>query len=276
MPLKSQDHNLRGPMMIGYFPLLGDFFLEGYTKGICYSFILDGGLQELWVGLMKVVSCRSCSPMQQWIFLPAGEDHKRWEAYQLITKYPPSPPLKLIHQPKPHLPQASSKVTSRALKTINKQNLPPPPPLDKSINPTTINEATLTYKLILTEREKTSGFLSFNLIHNDCDWTNNECLKVTRSLQSTFGDFCHLNPFRSDKANFTMKRGNTTHQHNLLSKGGHLTLLSATLANLPAYYLSLFHLPTKIANIIETLFKHFLWSGYRGKKTISSFKMGID
>lgn len=54
-------------------------------------------------------------------------------------------------------------------------------------------------------------------------------------------------------------------QHNHLSKGGRLTLMNATLSNLPTYFLSLFHVPTKVANTIESLYKIFLWSGIRGK-----------
>ena len=38
-----------------------------------------------------------------------------------------------------------------------------------------------------------------------------------------------------------------------LSKGGRLTLLKSTLASLPAYFLSLFTIPTHVANKIERL-----------------------
>ncbi|KAF5470013.1 hypothetical protein F2P56_010566, partial [Juglans regia] len=46
-----------------------------------------------------------------------------------------------------------------------------------------------------------------------------------------------------------------------LSKGGRLTLIKSTLSNLPTYFLSLFPLPTKVANRIEKLQRDFLWSG---------------
>lgn len=46
-------------------------------------------------------------------------------------------------------------------------------------------------------------------------------------------------------------------QRSHLSKGGRLTLLNATLTNLPTYYLSLFHLPSKVANIIESTYRNF-------------------
>ncbi|XP_041027999.1 uncharacterized protein LOC121267971 [Juglans microcarpa x Juglans regia] len=46
-----------------------------------------------------------------------------------------------------------------------------------------------------------------------------------------------------------------------LSKGGRLTLLKSTLCNLPTYFLSLFPLPTRVANQIEKLFRAFLWDG---------------
>ncbi|KAF5458832.1 hypothetical protein F2P56_022833, partial [Juglans regia] len=46
-----------------------------------------------------------------------------------------------------------------------------------------------------------------------------------------------------------------------LSKGGRLTLIKSTLSNLPTYFLSLFPLPTKVANRIEKLQRDFLWRG---------------
>ena len=45
-----------------------------------------------------------------------------------------------------------------------------------------------------------------------------------------------------------------------LSKGGRLMLLKSTLSNLPTYYLSLFTIPTHVANRIEKLQRNFLWS----------------
>ena len=44
-----------------------------------------------------------------------------------------------------------------------------------------------------------------------------------------------------------------------LSKGGRLTLLKCTLSSLPTYFLSLFTIPTYVANRIEKLHRDFLW-----------------
>ena len=44
-----------------------------------------------------------------------------------------------------------------------------------------------------------------------------------------------------------------------LSKGRRLTLLKSTLSSLPTYYLSLFTIPTRVANKIERLQRDFLW-----------------
>ena len=44
-----------------------------------------------------------------------------------------------------------------------------------------------------------------------------------------------------------------------LSKGGRLTLLKSTLSSLPTYFLSLFTIPTHVANKIEKLQRDFLW-----------------
>ena len=43
------------------------------------------------------------------------------------------------------------------------------------------------------------------------------------------------------------------------SKGGKLTLLKSTLSSLPTYFLSLFTIPTHVANKIEKLQRDFLW-----------------
>ena len=45
-----------------------------------------------------------------------------------------------------------------------------------------------------------------------------------------------------------------------LSKGGRLTLPKSTLSSLPTYFLSLFTIPTHVANKIEKLQRDFLWS----------------
>jgi hypothetical protein len=47
----------------------------------------------------------------------------------------------------------------------------------------------------------------------------------------------------------------------LLSKGGRVTLIKSTLANIPTYYMSLFKIPVKVANRIEKLQRDFLWGG---------------
>ena len=44
-----------------------------------------------------------------------------------------------------------------------------------------------------------------------------------------------------------------------LSKGRRLTLLKSTLSSLPTYFLSLFIIPTHVANKIERLQRDFLW-----------------
>ena len=44
-----------------------------------------------------------------------------------------------------------------------------------------------------------------------------------------------------------------------LSKGGRLTLLKSTLSSLPTYYLSLFTIPSHVANKIEKIQRDFLW-----------------
>jgi hypothetical protein len=46
-----------------------------------------------------------------------------------------------------------------------------------------------------------------------------------------------------------------------LSKGGRVTLIMSTLSNLPMYFLSLFPIPTSVANSIEKLHRDFLWGG---------------
>ena len=48
-----------------------------------------------------------------------------------------------------------------------------------------------------------------------------------------------------------------------LSKGGRLTLLKSTLSSIPTYFLSLFTIPTHVANKIERLQRDFLWGDSR-------------
>lgn len=45
----------------------------------------------------------------------------------------------------------------------------------------------------------------------------------------------------------------------LLSKGGRLTLVKATLAAMPNYLLSPFTIPVFEANRMESMFKRFIW-----------------
>ena len=44
-----------------------------------------------------------------------------------------------------------------------------------------------------------------------------------------------------------------------LLKGGRLTLLKSTLSSLTTYFLSLFNIPTHVANKIKKLQRDFLW-----------------
>ena len=46
-----------------------------------------------------------------------------------------------------------------------------------------------------------------------------------------------------------------------LSKRGRLTIIKSTLSSLPTYFLSLFNIPTSVANKIEKLQRDFLWEG---------------
>jgi hypothetical protein len=46
-----------------------------------------------------------------------------------------------------------------------------------------------------------------------------------------------------------------------LSKGGRVTLIKSTLANMSTYYMSLFPIPASVAKHIEKNQRDFLWSG---------------
>jgi hypothetical protein len=43
-----------------------------------------------------------------------------------------------------------------------------------------------------------------------------------------------------------------------LSKGGRLTMIKSTLSNIPTYYLSMFHIPVRVAKHIEKNIKRLL------------------
>ena len=46
-----------------------------------------------------------------------------------------------------------------------------------------------------------------------------------------------------------------------LSKGGKITLIKSTFTSIPTYFLSLFPIPTRVANRLEKLQRDFLWCG---------------
>jgi hypothetical protein len=48
-----------------------------------------------------------------------------------------------------------------------------------------------------------------------------------------------------------------------LSKGGRVTLIKSTLANVPTYFLSMFSIPGSVATCLEKLQRDFLW-GWNG------------
>ena len=50
-----------------------------------------------------------------------------------------------------------------------------------------------------------------------------------------------------------------------LSKGGKVTLIKSTLANIPTYFLSLFPIPTGVGHRLEKLQRDFLWCGMEEK-----------
>lgn len=51
-----------------------------------------------------------------------------------------------------------------------------------------------------------------------------------------------------------------------ISKGGRLTLIQSVLASLTVYYLSLFRIPTGVAEAIEKLMRDFLWKDFNEEK----------
>jgi hypothetical protein len=58
-----------------------------------------------------------------------------------------------------------------------------------------------------------------------------------------------------------MERRLASWQRLYLSKGARVTLIKSTLSNLPTYFLSLFSIPTRVANRFEKLQRNFLWGG---------------
>lgn len=48
--------------------------------------------------------------------------------------------------------------------------------------------------------------------------------------------------------------------------GGRLTLIIATLSNLPVYYMSLYHKPKAVVRGPETILASFLWGDRKGER----------
>ena len=51
-----------------------------------------------------------------------------------------------------------------------------------------------------------------------------------------------------------------------ISKGGRITLIKSTLASIPLYQMSLFHMPKLVARRLEKLQRDFSWGGANGGK----------
>ena len=58
-----------------------------------------------------------------------------------------------------------------------------------------------------------------------------------------------------------MRRRLALWKRQYLSKGGRITLIKSTLANLPVYQLSLFRMPKLVVKRLEKLQRDFLWGG---------------
>jgi hypothetical protein len=61
----------------------------------------------------------------------------------------------------------------------------------------------------------------------------------------------------------------------LLSKGGRLMLIKSTLSNIPTYLLSLFPIPSSVANRLERLQRNFLWGGINEEKKFHLVKWSL-
>ena len=58
-----------------------------------------------------------------------------------------------------------------------------------------------------------------------------------------------------------MRRRLVLWKRHYLSKGGRITLIKSTLANIPIYQLSLFQMPKLVIKRLEKLQRDFLWGG---------------
>ena len=64
-----------------------------------------------------------------------------------------------------------------------------------------------------------------------------------------------------DEVEERMRRRLALWKKQYLSKGGRITLINSTLANIPIYQLSFFRMPKLVAKRLEKLQRDFLWGG---------------
>lgn len=57
-----------------------------------------------------------------------------------------------------------------------------------------------------------------------------------------------------------------------LSLGGRITLIKATLSNLPIYYMSIFKMPRLVLDKLDHLRRSFLWKGRSDKRKLHLMK----